>query len=182
MGPKINPASGKQGRTVKVEVSETLTPSYKPPGKLNGGQHPKDGNGKKIPKSKMVTMSLNQIKRRFAEAPGNPNPESGTYAITVPERQIRMKLPEHERHEAILAKGSAPLSLLEWTKVWIKLDMFHAQQRVKVCIAGTMLFLLLVLPLLPLILRLVYLLHLLLDLLLLLQMCSSTCTVLTRLH
>jgi len=132
MNPKINPASGKQGRTVTVAVSETLTPTYKPPGKLNGGQYPKDGNNKRIKGGKMVALCLAQIQRRWKEAPGNPAADTGTYAITVLESQIRMKLPEHDRYEEIIAKDSAPLSLLEWTKVWIKLDIFHAQQRIKV--------------------------------------------------
>jgi len=131
MAPKVNPASGKQDRTITLEVTETLTPSYKPPGKHNGGQYPTDGSNRRIKGSKMVALSLAQIERRWRDAIGNPNPDTVTYRITVPESQTRIKLPEHEQYEKILAQDSAPLSLLEWTKIWIKLDIFHAQQRVK---------------------------------------------------
>ena len=114
--------------TVTVDVSDTLVGGYKPPGKHNGGHYP---GGKRTKGAKMVQFTLAQLKANWVKSPQNIDPGSGKYRITVTKRQVRNKLPEHGRFEEVLANDSASLTVADWTEIWLKLDIFHAQQRIK---------------------------------------------------
>ena len=132
---KRRPCNKQMEDEITVVVTDTLVSNFIPePADRNGGELPMDGttrmkgpNGRALP---MEKLSLAEIEAKARDALPTTFVQ---HEVTVKRSAVRCRLEAHDRWDEVIEEiATMPMvTAADWEKVWIKLDAFHAQDRLR---------------------------------------------------